>query len=248
MAADKGAGPGGTGTTLRPRTVEEAIARVRSAKASPDEVAELDGGPPAGDALEGEQEPGEGDGGATDADQLEDLVEEKDVARAMRGEDGRVSEERSKLPAWAVLPPDFNPPPGVSIMFVKLRAEWTQAPEKGDRILVLWDITVGDEKLAHARARGEAWRTVPELAKQMVRYVDQQRTDFSGLSSAQVTRRGLGTYPVEELWQEIGYKCRSLLQGLFLKTHQLSNAEKVDFFTNCLAVRTAVRSSTTRRG
>ncbi len=135
------------------------------------------------------------------------------------------------IPDWVVLPPDLKVPPGKQLAFLLFRAKWTDKPSKGDRQVILWPLSDADEKLALKRTRGEAMRTLGELSKQMIRAIDGVKADWTGNAS---------TGNVERLWDELGSKCRGLIQNYYAKTHQLAEEDKQDFFLNCLVVRNSV--------
>ncbi len=132
----------------------------------------------------------------------------------------------SETPEWAAVPPDLKMPIGRQIYFLRFRARWTDRPDKGERQCLLWNLTEADEKLALRRTRGDAFRAVDELSKQMVRAIDGQSVNWTSVSP-------------ETFWNEIGGSCRQLLKNHYSKTHMLGAEETADFFANCIAVRTA---------
>ena len=71
---------------------------------------------------------------------------------------------------------------------------------------------------------------VAELTKQMIRAVDGDTVDWS--------RGPLSN--VERWWDEIGGKCRAVLQGIYHQQHALSANELTDFFVQCMEVRSAL--------
>jgi hypothetical protein len=133
------------------------------------------------------------------------------------------------IPEWVVIPGDLKVPPGRQLMFVRFRAAWTDNPSKGDRHCIMWNLTEGDEKLALKRTRGDSYRTIDELTKQSIRAIDGVRADW-------ISPTAVGS--VSAFWTEIGGKCRQQLKNFYVKTHTLSTEETVDFFTNCIDVRT----------
>lgn len=133
-------------------------------------------------------------------------------------------------PAWAKVPSDFALPVGKQIFFVKFKAEWTDYPSKGDRYAIMWNLSDADEKLALKRTRGDSARMLAELTKQMIRVVDGERVDWSRGAHANI----------ERWWDDIGGKCRQLVQSAYHKSHHLNDTEQADFFLNCFAVKTAV--------
>jgi hypothetical protein len=129
-------------------------------------------------------------------------------------------------PDWAVIPPGFNPPKGVQLYFMRFRGAWTEKPNKGERQCILWSLSVGDEKNALSRARGDVLRTLDEMSKQTVRAIDGQLVDWTG-TNAEAN--------LDVWWNEIGPRCRALLQRHYTQTHNLSSKEQDDFFENCIA-------------
>lgn len=137
---------------------------------------------------------------------------------------------KDDLPDWATIPDHVKVPDGWQIWFLRFRGSWTNTPNKGDRTCILWNLSESDMKLAGRRARGDGWRVIEEMAKQMVRVVDGVRADWSGA-------KGAGS--VDAFWNEIGGKCQYQVKNLYLKTHTMSSEENADFFAECCAVRTA---------
>lgn len=135
------------------------------------------------------------------------------------------------VPDWVTLPPGFTFPPGKKIGFMRFRGEWTDAPAKGDRVIVVWSLTEAEEKLAYKRAAGDSMRGFTELAKQTIRVIDGHKTDWTGASSP-------GS--IHFLWNDLGTRCRQLVQNYYLKAHTLTSEQQQDFFANCFAVRSAV--------
>lgn len=108
------------------------------------------------DALEGPDEPAEGEGPS--------LALDPPVG----------------TPPWALVPSDLAMPQGKEVGFVMFRAEWTDFPKKGDRQCIIWSLTDNDEKNSIKRARGDRERAVSELAKGTIRAIDGRRVDWSG--------------------------------------------------------------------
>ena len=133
------------------------------------------------------------------------------------------------VPEWAVLPPGLVYPKTRSVAFLRFHAKWTDTPGKGERQCIVWNLTVGDEKLALARTRGDHMRSLTECSKQMIRAVDGERVDWTRGAQANV----------EQFWDEIGHACRQMIQNYYIKTHTLTDEDTIDFFANCIAVRTA---------
>jgi hypothetical protein len=138
--------------------------------------------------------------------------------------------EQPEIPDWVKVPHGFKIPPGRTVSFLRFRADWTDTPGKGERQCVLWNLTGADEKLAVTRSRGDTMRLASELAKQTIRAIDGQKSNWSG--------DGKGG-SVDVWWDAIGAKCRQLLITQFSKTHSLTEGERADFFEHCIAVRSA---------
>ena len=138
--------------------------------------------------------------------------------------------EDNSTPSWVVIPQDLALPPGKLVGFMRFRAPLTDAPAQGERHCIVWGLTSADEKLALKRTRGEAMRTISEMAKQMIRSIDGVRTDWTGKG---------GTGNVDVFWDEIGARFRQQLINYYIKTHSLTTPEQADFFENCIAIRTA---------
>jgi hypothetical protein len=164
-------------------------------------------------------------------DIVEDEVREIPIDGVLRDEDGDpIAPNVEEIPGWVQVPPDLvYPKGGRQVTYVLFKAAWTDVPEKGDRHCVLWNLNEADEKLALKRTRGEALRTIDELAKQMVRCIDGHKSDWTG---------GFGPGNVDLFWNDIGAKCRQQLKNLYAKTHMFNTEDSIDFFTNCIAVRT----------
>lgn len=130
-------------------------------------------------------------------------------------------------PEWALIPPaPFRFPRGIEAFFVRVRADLTHARGKGDRILVVWGLSDGDEKLAFQRALSDSNRAITELAKQTIRAIDGHPADWSG-------RSGPGN--VDQLWRELGGKGRGQIVRLYTQLHVYDASEQADFFENCVA-------------
>jgi len=133
------------------------------------------------------------------------------------------------VPSWVKVPPGLKPPKGRQVLFLRFKAAWTDTPHKGDRQAICWSLSDADEKVALMRAI-TANRTAYELAKQMVRVVDGHVASWD---NSQVDG------DIDRWWTEIGGKCRQILIRLFAKLHTPSEEERVDFFENCIEVRTS---------
>lgn len=137
----------------------------------------------------------------------------------------------SALPDWALkaLPEDaqFKPPAGMVLHFLKCRADLTKngMAGRGDRVLVLWELSVGDERNAKARTFGESARTYEEMAKMMIRAYDGVRVDPGKPDQ------------IEKLWEEIGPRYRGMLILWYLRSHQLGDEDRLRFFVKDVASR-----------
>jgi hypothetical protein len=132
----------------------------------------------------------------------------------------------AKIPTVGVDGKPFRFPRGVEVFFVRIRGHLTAARQKGDRILVIWGLSDGDEKLAFQRSISDSNRAITELAKQSVRAIDGHAASWDG-------RPGPGN--VDQLWREIGGKGRGQLVRLYSQLHVYDAAEQADFFENCVA-------------
>ena len=139
--------------------------------------------------------------------------------------------DQDARPAWAKVPPSLVLPPGKQIGFMLFRAAWTDRPDLGDRTIVTWGLSVNDEKLARQASRGDSARAIDELAKRTIRAIDGVRADWTG-------KRGAGD--VNAFWEQVGPKCRPLIINAYWKLHSLTAEETADFFTGCIAYRSAV--------
>ena len=132
-------------------------------------------------------------------------------------------------PTWAKIPKDMKFPRGIQVLFIRIRADLTMYPGRGDRQVILWALTDGDEKLAVGRSMANAARASQELAKQMIRAIDGERINWTGDPSQPGA-------DVDQFWHQIGPKGRNLLQRLFNQLHAMNEDELVDFFENCIGV------------
>jgi hypothetical protein len=163
-------------------------------------------------------------------------VESKKLAEAVQELVARaiIPTHTSEVPSWCAefIPPagadgqPFRFPAGRDIMFIRLRAEWTDTPKLGDQLLICWAISYGDQQFAIKRAQGDGIRVTDELTKQMVRAINKRAVDWSA-----------GTeHNPDVLWQRIGQRCRSLLTRIYIQLNTLSAKETRDFFEHCIAV------------
>jgi hypothetical protein len=130
--------------------------------------------------------------------------------------------------ASAALPHDLKIPMGRTVVIMRFRAEWTDTVHKGDRTCVLWNLSVGDGKLANLRGADNGFNTMIERAKQMVRAVDGNVVVWDRACPGNI----------KTWWEEIGEKCRNLIVAHYTKSHSLSMPEKLDFFAHCVVART----------
>lgn len=137
-------------------------------------------------------------------------------------------EDGSAVPAWALVPSNLRPPRGKQVIFVRIPAEMTDAPAKGERQAIIWTLSDGDERMASDRCKGEAGRASAEYTKQMLRAVDGTVVDWS-------KHKGPGS--IDEFWREVGPKGRNLLTRLYAQLHMASDKELSHFFESCIAVR-----------
>jgi hypothetical protein len=187
------------------------------------------------------------------AEQSLEVTDELDVVRdeaQTAGDAGDEKEEGPKpyrpelpeaeargAPPWVKIPNGFKFPRGRQVLFLKFRAEWTDAPWKGDELTgldgkwrqcICWPISIGDKKVAFGRAKSDPNRASDELTLQMIRAIDGREVKWDGLPEGRV----------EDWWNEIGERCRNLLTKVFLQLHSLDRSQQQDFFENCIAVRT----------
>lgn len=141
-------------------------------------------------------------------------------------------------PDWCkAFPAGFQVPKGKRPIFLRFRAEWTDAPHLGERQCVCWGITVGEEHIADKRADDTGSRAIPERAKLSIRLIAAGAD--TALLPVDQTKLNRDADP-DLFWEQIGLKCRTLLTNLFIQTHSLSPEERRDFFENCVEVRDAV--------
>jgi hypothetical protein len=141
-------------------------------------------------------------------------------------------------PSWCKpFPANFQVPKGKSVVFMRFRGDWTETPHLGDRQCVCWGISVGEEYAADKRADERGSRSIPEKAKLSIRLVAAAAdetllaVDLSKATPAADT---------DIFWEQIGLKCRTLIINAFVQTHSLSEAQRRDFFENCIEVRAGI--------
>jgi hypothetical protein len=159
-------------------------------------------------------------GGPVAEDQDEGLSNPERMAAAMEKAPGG-------MPDWFVAPAAFKAPPGRRVAIMRFRAEWTDAPQKGERQVVCWSLTAKEEELAASRAMGNDHRLVNELTMAAIRYIDGMRVDWTGTPGAGVNAAAF--------WAEIGSAGRKLLINYYVKAHTLTMEQQIDFFANCVA-------------
>jgi len=142
------------------------------------------------------------------------------------------------IPAWCIFPedPKWKIPPGKQLGVFRFRAAWTDRPDLGDRVCVMFSLSDTEEKLAIKRTRGDNGRTLTEMSKGIIRAMGSPDVP---LVMADWTGK-LGPGNVDRFWNDIGPKCRVLIQNFYLRTHSLSQEELADFFQNCMVVKSAV--------
>jgi hypothetical protein len=158
-----------------------------------------------------------------------DAQEAEEVA-APAAPPGLPASQGDDVPDWALVPSQLRIPKGKQVLFLRFRAEMTDAPLKGERQCIVWSLTDGEEKLANDRCAGNSSRAPAEFSKQMIRAVDGVPTDWG---------RSKGPGAVDEFWREIGPKGRNMLMRIYTQLHLASDNEVRDFFEHCVAVRTA---------
>ena len=138
------------------------------------------------------------------------------------------------IPAWVKLPDDAPLPSVPDICFMRFRAKWTRTPSLGDRVVVLWPLSWEEEKLATRRAGGDSVFIPTYQALQCIRFIDGMKADWTGRSRPGVS------YEVMKFNNEIGKKCRHMIENYYARVHMLDNEELSDFFVNGFALRTGV--------
>lgn len=136
-------------------------------------------------------------------------------------------------PEWAAVPSDLILPKGKQIYFIRIKAEWTDRPNEGDRQCIAWNLNVADEDLALKRTRGEQTRVTRECCMMMVRAIDGHKADWTG---------GNANSPgnVRRWFDIIGPKGRMLLQNVYLRTHSVDTEVALRFFADCFASMSSV--------
>lgn len=219
-----------------PETVEELAKQVRVSRPSAEEAAELEGATlsPRRGLQASPEDPGE-------SAPLQATQEPEKPAEDPLDDDNEVdADDPAQLPQWAreAIPANLKIPPGRTITVMRFRAEWTDRKDKGkDRTCVLWNLSVGDERLANQRGGDNVFMNTNEQAKQMIRAIDGLLADYSGRQ---------GPANIDTFWNEIGKKCRGLVINHFIRAHSLTDAEKMDFLQRCLVLRTSYLARSTQ--
>lgn len=125
-------------------------------------------------------------------------------------------------PEWAKVPHDLRIPKDVEVGFFLV-----PLPDGSDMQIIMWELSVADERLARARADalGPGARLVEEMAKQMMRAIDGRKVDW------------MNPLPIESAWERMRSKYRNLFGGYYMKMHQLDDTERTDFFANRVVAR-----------
>jgi len=178
-------------------------------------------------------------------DEAEELNNPKkattDFKSAVVDDDSGVPSE-SDIPEWVVWPNGLKVRKGKNVVFVRFRGSWTDTPHLGDRVVILWPLSVADERLARRRARGDDDENVIELTKQMVRAVDGKIVSWDMTAKLNekaraklLEKQGLVVEGVniERFWDDLGAKGRNVLTSLYMQLHTLTTEELADFFQNC---------------
>lgn len=164
------------------------------------------------------------------ADKVAGVLPVPDNADPANPEIGEGSDE---LPDWVKVPSGegFRFPKNKRVFFIRIKAEWCDAINKGDRVVICWTLTDAEENMAVKRALGDSTRTYKEMSKLMIRAIDGAKTDWSG---------NPGPGNIARFWDEIGPVGRNLLINVFHKTHGPKASDIFDFFRSCFVSRSAV--------
>lgn len=166
--------------------------------------------------------------------------------------------DETPVPEWVkpFLPSELVIPQGVQVAFLRFPSRLTAAPGKGvpslyaevdpkdpskevlierlSRVVVVWTITLSEERLGTKAARTSA--LTDELSKRMIRAVDGRIVDWTGNKGKE---EGY-VYTSDPIWQELGPKCRIVVRNLYNKFHSMNDDEATNFFLNCLVVKSSV--------
>ena len=163
------------------------------------------------------------DEAVTDADRAA-LFPKSGVNTATTEEGDMPSWASEAIPAALLLPKD-----GQTVFVMKLEARLTARKNKGDRTIVIWELSLRDERQARARAQlvGENGGLYDEYAKGMIRSVDGVVVDWANIGR------------MDQFWDEIGPRFRGYLVGWYAKSHNLNDEERLRFFGQSVVSRTA---------
>jgi len=141
-----------------------------------------------------------------------------------------INDDPSAMPSWAqaAIPAGLQIPRGRTVIVFRFLREWTDDKVQ-DRTCVLWNLSVGDEKLANQRGGDNSNNVLMELSKQMIRAIDGAKIDYTGRDKS---------VDINAWWNVIGRKCRSLIVSAFVRNHSLTTAEKIDFLAHHQCART----------
>jgi len=133
-----------------------------------------------------------------------------------------------RAPVWAKIPKGMKFPKGIDVLILRIRADLTMYPGKGERQVIIWQLTDGDQKLALSRSMGDTNRYAIEMTKQMIRAADGQQINWTGDPKSP----GID---IERFWHEIGQKGRNLLHRVTNMMCVMNEEEHADFFEHCIA-------------
>lgn len=152
-----------------------------------------------------------------------------------------VEDKSDSIPEWAIIPDGLQIPRGKKVFFMRFLAKWTDRPDMGDRVVVLWTLSVSDEKLARKRIT-DSNEAIPEMAKQCVRVIDGKKVDHTGMAASKKAKLGeiKAGADLNSFWNEIGPSCRQMIQNWYMNTHMLSAEDQLVFFASCIGVKNTV--------
>lgn len=149
-----------------------------------------------------------------------------DPTPAARAALGLPDSKTGPAPDWAKLPLGLSVPKGRICYFIRIRAELTDTPWKGDRQAICWSMSVGDKRIALQRSMNNAQRASDEMVKQTIRAIDGE---LVSLENARI----------DIWWDEIGERGRMLLDRVFAQLHVPMPSQIDDFLKNCIEARSA---------
>lgn len=176
-------------------------------------------------AVEGEEELDEVSPAELQPPAAELKAKDEPIKKAMKIPQAEKGNRRA--PSWAKVPKDLKFPKGIDVIFAKIPASFTMYPSLGERQVILWPLTDGDERLAYGRATSPL-RAPAELTKQMVRAIDGERINWTGNPSAPGA-------DIDRFWHEVGPRGRDLLQRLHIQMNTVTRDEGAHFFEHCVA-------------